>query len=123
LEAQGSVYAIRRLFLADEVPVMLAEHSVRAEGLAEQIPPEAASLTMLEFLERYYKGVLSRGEAIFKAVIASPEMAEILRVEVGSPLLRLEARLWDSSGRPVFVGWEVYRGDEGFHLPVAPLHG
>jgi GntR family transcriptional regulator len=122
MEAQGGVYAIRRLFLADDVPVMLAEHAVRAEGLAGQISPEAASLTMLEFLERYYKGVLTRGEAVFKAVAASPEVAEILRVEVGSPLMRLEARLWDSSDSPAFVGWELYRGEEGFHLPVAPLH-
>lgn len=123
LDAQGNVYSIRRLFLADDVPVMLAEHTVRADGLAGQIPPEAASLTMLEFLERYYKDVLSNGEAIFKAVTASPEVAESLQVVVGSPLLRLEARLWDSTDRPAFVGWEYYRGDEGFNLPVAPLHG
>jgi GntR family transcriptional regulator len=121
LSADDEVFAIRRVFNADDEPVMLAVHVVRAQGLAAVFPSEAASLPLLEFLGLYHKSAAQGGEAVFKAVLADENLARELQVAPSSPLLQLEAVLKDGSGHPFVLAWEYYRGQEGFILPVAPL--
>ena len=122
LEAGEPVFAIRRLFLANDVPVMLALHVVRGPDLAPDFPPEAARLPLLEFLARYSRRPLQSGETRFKAVLAEADIAAALKVEPGSAVLLLEAVLKDDYQRPLLLAWEYYPGEEGFHLPVAPFH-
>jgi DNA-binding GntR family transcriptional regulator len=113
---------MRRLFFADDLPVMLAVHVVRVQGLAPDAPAEALRLPLLEFLARHHRHPPKSGEAHFKAVLADADTAGTLKVEPGSPLLLLEAVIRDDLDGPMLLAWEYYRGEEGFLLPVAPFH-
>jgi GntR family transcriptional regulator len=122
LETGEQVFAIRRLFLADGIPIWFAVHILRSQGLPPEAFPEAAPLPFLEFLSRYYQGSLRPGAVHFKAALAEAEIAGVLRVEPGSPLLLMEASLRDHLDRPLVLACEYCRGEEGFILPVAPFH-
>lgn len=121
LERGKPVFAVRRLFLADRSPVMLADHVLNPADLATDIPSQAVELPMLQFLSRYSRRALHAGEVHFQALQAAPEIAERLETPPGSPLLLLQAHLYDDRGSPVLLGWEYYRGDQGFYLPIRTL--
>ncbi len=114
------VYAIRRLFTADGIPICEAHHVLRAESFPPEALQAASALPLLEFLAAYQQP-LYPGEVRFKALQARAGTAERLQVAPGSPLLLIEARLLDEQGRPLLLAQEYYRGEEGFWLPVAPF--
>jgi DNA-binding GntR family transcriptional regulator len=121
LQSGSRIYAIRRLFLADELPVMLASYALRSEGLKEAIPAEAVRGSLLEFMEQFQLRQARSGVVLFKAILAEPDLAQPLQVSAGSPLLLLEANVRDETGQPLLAAWEYYLGHEGFLLPLAPL--
>lgn len=114
------VFSMRRLFLADELPVMLAIYSVHGGGLDPAFSRANIEGPFLEFLNRNHQRRMQSGAAHFKAVLAG-EFAEILQVEPQTPLLLMEALVADEMGQPILVAREYYRGQEGFVLPIAPI--
>lgn len=121
LQPSEQVFGIRRLFFADDLPVMLAVHVIRFEDWLPDPPPELVELTLLDFLSRYYQKDLHSSKVSFKAILAEREIAATLEIKPGSPVLLLEALLMDDQRRPLLTAWEYYRGEEGFLLPVAPF--
>jgi len=121
LESAQQVFVIRRLFFADDIPVMLAIHVARYEEGQTDIPPNLDQLPLLESLPHYYQHPPHSGTVSFKALAAEEEMAKKLNIEPGSPVLLLEALLLDEQERPLLIAKEFYRGEEGFLLPLAPF--
>lgn len=120
LEPGEPVLAIRRLFLANDQPVMLAVHIVRSEGLDPGFPPAAVQQPMLEFLDQYHRRRIHSGYVHFKSILGG-ENAEALQVDHRNPLLLLEALISDENGQPMLLAWEYYRGQDGFVMPIAPF--
>lgn len=121
LGAGEQVYSIRRLFMADEVPVALISSSIVAEGLEADIPASEASLPPHRFLELFHRRRARDGEMHFRAICADAELSSTLGVKPGSPLLGIEAVYFDASRRPLMLAHEVYRGDEGFEMETGLL--
>ena len=122
LAAGAQVYAIRRLFLADEQAVMLAQHVVRADGLQPDFPQAVVQGSLLEFISQFHSRRMASGQVFFKALLAPPDLAQALQVSAGSALLLLEASIRDEHDQPLLAAWEYYLGQEGFLLPLAPIH-
>jgi GntR family transcriptional regulator len=117
----SQIYAIQRLFLADGQPIMLARYALRSDGLKEDFPEEAVHGSLLEFMAEFQVRRMASGNVFFKAVPAVPDLAMLLQVSAGSPLLLLEAGVRDETGELLLAAWEYYLGHEGFLLPLAPM--
>ncbi len=116
LDQGQEIYSIRRLFKADRLPVGLISSSIVAEGLAAVIPAGEAAFPPHRFLELYHERRARDGEMHFRAIAADAELAGLLELPQGSPLLSIEAVYFDASRRPLMIAHEVYRGDEGFEM-------
>ncbi|HET7839480.1 MAG TPA: GntR family transcriptional regulator [Rectinemataceae bacterium] len=116
LAGEALVYSIRRLFLADDLPVALIDTSLLAEGLSADIPASEAALPPQRFLELYQEHRARDGEMRFRAIAADAELAALLEVIPGAPLLSIDAVYFDASRQPLMVAHELYRGDQGFEM-------
>jgi GntR family transcriptional regulator len=114
-----SVVIIRRLFLAGEKPVAIINSTIRANGLKDNIPPSAASLPPLYFIERFCKQKTSYAKTHFYAILADSDTADLLQVPSGSPILKWDVTHSDDEGHLFSLVEESFRGDIGFHLIMA----
>ncbi len=112
----GQVMAMRRLFLADGKPVALITSAIRAEGISEQLPQDAAEMMPLDFLARFHTQWPASCTIDFHAARADDGLAHILRTETGSPLLIMCCTLLSQDAVPVLAQTEIYPGDEGFRM-------
>jgi GntR family transcriptional regulator len=123
-------YAVPQASIAEALlmaPGERAQHSTRVRYL-EDVPfshlithvPERIGITyteedlattpLLALLER--SGVVAgRAMQTISATLAGPQMAELLRVEIGSPLLSLTRVVFDNDGRGVEHLCALYRPD------------
>ena len=110
LEADAWIFHIDRLRLADGLPLVLETAHFPCDlfpGLLEQ--PLGGSL--YEILETHY-GV-HKGAAIERitATVASREVAGLLQVSVGAPLISITRTTALDNGRPFEYSHELYRAD------------
>jgi GntR family transcriptional regulator len=116
LNPNEEVFVTRRLFKADQRPVALVTTIVRCNGLSPQIPAEAASLPPNEFLKRYHQEQIGSGQIRFKAIQADPETAHLFQVTPSTPMLLMDAILFDKDDHPLGLSQEIYLGSEGFGM-------
>ena len=110
------VLAMRRLFLADGKPVALITSVIRAAGMAEPLPHDAAEMMPLDFLARFHTQKPASCTIDFHAARADDGLAHILRTETGSPLLMMCCTLLGQDALPVAAQTEIYPVDEGFRM-------
>ncbi len=115
------ILAVRRLFCADNQPVVVISNYLRTSDLAAPVTPQAASLTPIEFLEQYLLPKPRDGQIHFTATLPDPQLVELLQVQPGQPLLKMDSLVFDADGRPILLEDEIYLGQEGFqmHLGLA----
>lgn len=116
LSADEPVLAMRRLFLADGKPVAVINNIIRTAGMTEVIPDNIASLTPLDFLACFHGQKPGTSTVYFNAVLADEELAGLLQIEPGAPLLKMSGVLLDRDGSPLMAETELYPGDEGFRM-------
>lgn len=121
LTSDEQVLALRRLFLADGKPVALISSTIRTEGLSDRLPEDAAALSPLSFLARCHGQKPGLSTAYFNAVPADAEMAGLLQIEMGSPLLKMSGVVFDQANCPLMVETEIYLGDEGFQMQAKTI--
>jgi DNA-binding GntR family transcriptional regulator len=109
---------MRWLFCADGAPAALISNAVSTAGLAANIPPEAACLPPLEFLKRYHQRHPSSGYIRFNAILAGGEIAGLLQVQPGTPLLNLDVLTHDPQGCPLVLAREIYPSPDGFKMQL-----
>jgi GntR family transcriptional regulator len=99
------VYRIRRLRFSEGRPYMLEDVVMPAAlfpGLAEQVPSHRVVV-----LAQQFGVLLGKGEERITIASASPDVARVLRVEPGTPLLSLDRVVYTFDGRP--AEWRVGR--------------
>lgn len=107
----AGVLRMRRLRLTDGEPMAIeATHLPlsRFSGLAALVESGAS---LYEVLREHYGLELGHAEETIETALASPEEAELLRSEVGLPMLLLTRHSFDADGRPVEWARAIYRGD------------
>jgi GntR family transcriptional regulator len=108
LDKDSSVLHLKRLRLADDRPVALHDAYLRPLDLTREELDEFGSLYLL--LE--HKGIrLTSGEETLEAVAASGEIARLLHVSRGAPLLKATRLTRDHTYTPVEIVIALFRAD------------
>jgi GntR family transcriptional regulator len=105
------VFYLRRLRLADDIPVALEQ-----VWLPEQLFPgiekvDFSRMSLYQVLREQYGVRVSRADEVLEARSASRSEAQLLEVAPRSSLLVMSRTLWSADGKPVESAHSVYRGD------------
>jgi GntR family transcriptional regulator len=103
-----STWYLRRLHLADSVPVGIGETWIPLQHLGAVVDAlaqgEVEIGSLYDFLESSQVGVkLDSGTETVTADLSDDALAELLRCESGSPLLRVERITYMADSRPIEV--------------------
>lgn len=117
LEAQARVQVAVRLRLIEGVPFSHLTTWVPEEIAQNYTEAELATTPLFRLLER--SGVkVDAADQTVSATLASPDVADVLGVSIGAPLLTLDRVVKDSEGRGVEFLAALYRPDM-FRLEMA----
>jgi GntR family transcriptional regulator len=105
------VFKLRRLRLADGLPVAVEEVWLPEEQFPGINRLDFASLSLYRTLRERYGIRVSRADEILEARLASRHEAELLEVPRRSSVLVISRTLWNVDGKPVETAHSVYRGD------------
>jgi len=111
IKAGGRALRVHRLRLADGEPMSIDTSHLPARrfpGLRRQLDRHPS---LYETLAAVYGVRLAEAEETIETVLAGPEDARLLGVDVGLPLLLLSRHAVDTSGQPVEYAQSWYRGD------------
>jgi GntR family transcriptional regulator len=111
LDDGADVMRVERLRLADQEPMAvetLFVEAARFPGLEQRL---AQASSWYDLLRSRYAVELGEGEETIESALATPPDARLLGTEVGTPMLLLTRRTWDTAGRPVEFVRSLYRGD------------
>ncbi|WP_270910476.1 GntR family transcriptional regulator [Leucobacter sp. UCMA 4100] len=109
LGERGMVIVLRRLRLANGVPLSLEEMVLKAELFPNFLQRD---LTSVYGLMREEYGVhVNKAEEAIAVKAATPAAAYHLDIAVGSPLFDLDRVAYDSSGQPVEISRDLFRAD------------
>jgi GntR family transcriptional regulator, nutrient-sensing system regulator len=111
IQACGRVLRVHRLRLADGEPMSIDVSYLSARrfpGLRRNLKKNSS---LYETLASAYGVELAEAEETIETVLADPEDARLLGVDVGLPLLLVSRHSFDSSGSPVEWARSWYRGD------------
>jgi GntR family transcriptional regulator len=107
----GRALRIHRLRLADGEPMSIDTSLLPARrfpGLRKELPRHRS---LYETLATAYDVHLAEAEETIETVLATPDDAGLLGVDVGLPLLLLSRHAFDTAGEPVEWAQSFYRGD------------
>ena len=107
----GRALRIHRLRLADGEPMSIDMSHLPARrfpGLRKQLERHSS---LYETLAEAYGVEPAEGEETIETVLAGPNDARLLGVDVGLPLLLLSRHAFDSDGNPLEWAQSWYRGD------------
>ena len=111
IKVGGRAVRVHRLRLADGEPMSIDTSHLPARrfpGLRRQLDRHSS---LYETLADSYGVRLAEAEETIETVLAGPEDARLLGVDVGLPLLLLSRHALDVEGRPVEWAQSWYRGD------------
>ncbi len=122
LGASATIYNIQRLRLLNRQPVMLEEFTIPVERFPGLEDHDLEGRSLYEIMEAEYQVSVTRARQSLEPVLATAFEAELLEIELGSPLM-LERRIsFDERERPIEHGKDLYRGDRfRFVTEMAPL--
>jgi GntR family transcriptional regulator len=122
LPISAPVYAITRLRLLNDEPVMLELYTIPAQRFPGLERHDLEGRSLYEILRTEYGVAVRYARQTLEPVVAAEYEAELLGVDPGAPLM-LEWRVsYDDDDRPVEHGRDLYRGDRfRFLTETAPL--
>lgn len=123
IRSDTRVFRSRRLLLADGEPMGFAISWIPPRLLRGVSPPTCEDLTrgsLYEWMFRHCGTSLVRAREYIEAAEAESEMARLLDVSAGSPLLIARRQSFDESGRPAEYSILHFRSDRyRFQLEVS----
>ncbi|GAB4579814.1 MAG: phosphonate metabolism transcriptional regulator PhnF [Anaerolineales bacterium] len=118
----AEVYYFHRLRSLNGEPVMLEEFWMSVDRFPDLESYDLFYRFIFDIVEDEYGLTVTRARQSLEAVVATDYEAEMLNIEVGSPLM-LERRLsFDEQDIPIEYGKDLYRGDRfRFVTESAPM--
>ena len=111
LTEQDEVWRFHRLRSVNGEPFLVETFSLPS-ALAPEIDAfDLSERSVYDVLENEYDVVVDRAQLSLEAVAISEFEAELLRVSIGAPAMLERHLAFDTTGRPVDYGYDVYRGD------------
>ena len=105
------IWVVERLRLADDEPICLSCAYLNLPPEVSLIPAELQQQVSLWSILEKNGIILSRSEETIQAVAAGEREAELLQVEVGSPLLLVEGVVYSDQETPIEYHQILNRGD------------
>jgi DNA-binding GntR family transcriptional regulator len=102
------VLALKRLFYADDNPVILATNIIPFARLDPSAGEPDGRLPIHEFLHRYCHRKIAYAVSDVRASKADNEVAHILNREQNSPLLKIEIIFYDRDNSPLICGHSYF---------------
>ncbi|RSL35263.1 GntR family transcriptional regulator [Salibacterium salarium] len=104
------IYEIKRIRLADEVPMALETTYINKE-LVGELPQDIENHSLYYILETEKGLKLGNGEQTFESSLARQEEADYLDIQVGDPVLLIKRLTYLEDGTLFEYVKSVYRGD------------
>ncbi len=118
IAAESPVRYIRRLRFSGRVPIAI-DHRYIPLPIARDLAPKDAEHSILHALWNWFE--LSHGDLRIEAATADEEVAGLLRMLPGAPLLVRHLQYYDTDKRPVMAGYSLYRADLVRYSMTVPL--
>ncbi len=123
LEPGDPVIQIDRLRYVNREPIVLVTTYLPYEICPELLEVDLTEQSLYEYLENEHGLFVTRGKRFLEAVVANQLEAELLQVDVGSPLLLLNSVSYLEDGRPMEYYHAVHRGDRSkFETELVRVH-
>ncbi len=106
----GDIYEIRRIRLADQLPMALETAYVPCV-LVPGLTREIVSGSVYEFIENELGLKIKSGVQVLEASVARKVEAEILQMKEGAPVLLIQRNSYLENGQPLELVKSIYRGD------------
>jgi GntR family transcriptional regulator len=111
LEPGDQVIQIDRLRYVNQEPIVLVTTYIPYDLCPELLDIDLSEQSLYAYLENEQGLFISRGKRFLEAVIAVQPEADLLRVDVGAPLIQLNSVSYLEDGRPVEYFHALHRGD------------
>jgi GntR family transcriptional regulator len=111
LAPDDGVLLLEKLFLENDVPVILTQNVVPLRLLLEPYSPEDLPLPIYEFLEALGRQRLSYYLTEIVPVAADETMAGVLQVNVGTPLVSFDETGYNEDNQPIVKAYSYFRDD------------
>jgi GntR family transcriptional regulator len=105
------VFCLRRVRLADGLPVAIEESSIELARFPGIEKIDFAEDSLYRVLREQYGVRFTRVDEVLEAHAASRAEARLLEVSPRTSLLYVERTVWGSDGRPVETSQSSFRGD------------
>jgi len=110
IQEYGPVYEIKRIRLADDVPMALETNYISAdfiEGLTEQIVKES----LYSYIEEQLNLKIDHASQVIESAVANQFEAEHLNIQPGAPVMLIQRNTFLKDGTPVEFVTSFYRAD------------
>ncbi len=111
LDAGTPVIRIERLRFVKDEPIVLVTTFIPQALCADLITTDLTRQSLYAVLEKQFGLMIARGARNIEAVRANEREAELLDLELGSPLILLDSVSYLDDGTPVEYYHAVHRGD------------
>lgn len=112
LDHEAQVVAVRRVRSVEGTPVFVLDNYVIASLCPGLERADLGSRALFSVLEEDYEIVISGVQRTFQAQAAVPEIARLLRMEPGEPVMYLEQVSFEPDGQPIEYSDVWIRGDK-----------
>ena len=111
IEVGSPVIEIERLRFLEKEPIVLVTTYFPYPLLPELLDVDLSNRSLYAYLEEEHNIQISRGKRYLEAVPANQLEAELLKVDLGSPLILLDSISYMNDDRPLEYYHALHRGD------------
>jgi GntR family transcriptional regulator len=111
IEIGAPIFILRRLRLADGVPVAIEQASLPQKQFPGIEKFDFSRRSLYQTLRQQFAIQFSRADEVLEARSARKDEAALLKTQPRASLLVIARILWGADGRPVEAAHSIYRGD------------
>jgi GntR family transcriptional regulator len=111
IDPDTSVLLIKKLFLENDVPAILAVNVLPVNLLAEPYTREDLTLPVYQFLESFTRQRLAYYVTDIVPQVATGETAALLQIEPGTPLVSFDETGYNDLNEPIIKAHSYFRDD------------
>jgi len=111
LSNDAAVIQIDRIRYVNHEPIVFVSTYLPFDLCPQLLEVDLTNQSLYAYLEKEHGLTIARGRRFLEAVIANQLEAELLQVDIGSPLLMLNSVSYLTDGRPIEYFHALHRGD------------
>ena len=111
LSDDAVVIQIDRIRYVNHEPIVFVSTYLPFDLCPQLLEVDLTNQSLYAYLEKEHGLTIARGRRFLEAVIANQLEAELLQVDIGSPLLMLNSVSYLTDGRPIEYFHALHRGD------------